>query len=115
MIDKDFSVLYCEECGSTDVEMKMWVNPNTEEIGGDCSSRKEEEDCWCKECEDHVKLLTLPELWNKFADVPVNNDDEIEQDFLSFPAGTPRFDVWHWFDERCPNNLHDDLMYPKSK
>ncbi len=19
-----------------------------------------------------------------------------------------------WFDERCPNNLHDDLMYPKN-
>ena len=46
-----------------------------------------------------------------FENYPVNNDDEIEADFLSFPAGTSKFDVWHWFDERCPNNLHDDLMY----
>ena len=115
MIDKDFSVLYCEECGSTDVEMKMWVNPNTEEIAGDCSSPKEEEDCWCKMCEEHVKLLTLPELWERFSHVSVNADDEIEDCFLDFPVGTPKFDVWHWFDERCPNNLHDDLMYSKSK
>lgn len=115
MKDTDFSVLYCEECGSTDVEMKMWVNPNTEEIGGDCSSRKEEEDCWCKECGEHMQLLTLPELWERFANVPVNNDDEIEENFLSFQAGTSKFDVWHWFDERCPNNLHDDLMFPKTK
>lgn len=44
----------------------------------------------------------------------VNNDDEIEEDFLNFPAGTPKFDVWRWFDERCLNNLHDDLMFPQN-
>ncbi|WP_279103999.1 hypothetical protein [Bacteroides acidifaciens] len=43
-----------------------------------------------------------------------NNDDEIEEDFLNFSAGTLKIGVWHWFDERCPNNLHDDLMYPKN-
>ena len=32
------------------------------------------------------------------------------QKFLFFSAGTSKFVVWHWFDERCPNNLHDDLM-----
>lgn len=57
-----------------------------------------------------MQLKTLKELWDDFSDVPVNNNDEIERDFLYFKAGTSRFDVWHWFDERCPNNLHDDLM-----
>lgn len=73
-----------------------------------------EEDCWCGICEEHVELCTLSELWEMFGDIPVNNDDEIEEDFLNFPAGTLKIDVWHWFDERCPNNLHDDLMYPKN-
>lgn len=50
----------------------------------------------------------------QYGDIPVNNDDEIEEDFLNFPVGTSKIDVWHWFDERCPNNLHDDLMYPKN-
>lgn len=107
----DLNTLYCSECGSSEVDMKMWVNPNTNNISGDCSNRDEEEDCWCNTCEEHVRLLTLPELWKKFGDIPINNDDEIEEDFLSFPAGTSRFEVWHWFDERCPNNLHDDLLH----
>lgn len=50
-------------------------------------------------------LKELQELWDKLGDIPVNNDDEIEEDFLNFPAGTSKFDVWHWFDERCPNGV----------
>lgn len=58
-----------------------------------------------------VSIEELQELWNKFGDIAINNDDEIESDFMQFKAGTYRFVVWHWFDERCPNNLHDDLLY----
>ena len=43
-------------------------------------------------------LKELQELWDKLGDIPVNNDDEIEEDFLNFPAGTSKFDVWHCFD-----------------
>ena len=106
-IDK---TLYCAICGSTDVETKMWVNPNTHIILDNCSDLSEEEDNWCRCCEEHVELLTLQQLWQAFEAIPVNNDDEIETDFLNFSKGTSKFDVWHWFDERCPNNLHDDLM-----
>ena len=114
MANKDLDTLYCADCGSSDVEMTMWVNPNTGEISGESSDRFEEEDCWCKNCTEHVRLLTLEELWDQFSEVPVNNDDEIEEDFLLFPAGTSKFDVWHWFDDRCPNNLHDDLLNPSN-
>lgn len=30
---------------------------------------------------------------------------------MQFEEGTDRFYIWDWFDERCPNNLHDDLLY----
>lgn len=109
---KPLDSLYCPKCGSDNVEERAWVNPNTDEISYNDSV--EEEDCWCGICEEHVELCTLSELWEMFGDIPVNNDDEIEEDFLNFPAGTSKIDVWHWFDERCPNNLHDDLMYPKN-
>lgn len=56
-------------------------------------------------------LKELQELWNELSDIPVNENDEIEDDFLDFPAGTSKFDVWHWFDERCPNGVAEDLMY----
>lgn len=103
--------LYCADCGSRRVVMAKWVNPNTREIGDCYSSMDDKQCCWCDNCNKHVGLMTLPELWERLSEIPVNNDDEIEDDFLGFDAGTSKFDVWHWFDERCPNNLHDDLMY----
>lgn len=109
---KSLDALYCPKCGSNNVEERAWVNPNTDEIRYNDSV--EEEDCWCNICEEHVELCTLSELWEMFGDIPVNNDDEIEKDFLNFLTGTSKLDVWHWFDERCPNNLHDDLMYPSN-
>jgi hypothetical protein len=68
-----------------------------------------------------MNLHILKTYWEQFSNIPINNDDEIETDFLCgsinevchFKKGTSRFDVWHWFDERCPNNLHDDLMFKK--
>ena len=47
------------------------------------------------------KDIRLEELWRQFGDVPMNPETEcIEEDFLHFPAGTNRMDIWHWFDEQ---------------
>lgn len=37
-------------------------------------------------------------LWSYFNEIPINNNDEIEEDFFGYPAGTNRFDIWKWFD-----------------
>ncbi len=43
----------------------------------------------------------LENLWAEFSDVPMDPETErMEAAFLGFPAGTPREDFWHWFDER---------------
>lgn len=43
----------------------------------------------------------LEDLWANFADVPMNPETEcMDAEFLGFPVGTPREDIWHWFDER---------------
>lgn len=55
-------------------------------------------------------LEELKELWKEFSEVPINNDDEIERDFLDFEAGTDRFEIWEWFDEQCPNGVYKDLF-----
>lgn len=66
---------------------------------------------WCDDCETSIDDgMTLRQLWEAFSEVPVNNDDEIEEDFLGFEAGTGRFEVWRWFDERCPHGIKKDLM-----
>ncbi|MFR9542443.1 MAG: hypothetical protein SNJ29_14100 [Rikenellaceae bacterium] len=53
-------VVKCKNCGSTDVEVHTWVNPNTEE----CSALSDldnvisdDDDCWCKECEDNMEMI----------------------------------------------------------
>lgn len=43
----------------------------------------------------------LENLWDDLADIPVDPDtEEIEEQYLRFPAGTHREEIWHWFDER---------------
>jgi len=43
----------------------------------------------------------LESLWAEFGDVPMDPKTEcMEAPFLDFPVGTPREDIWHWFDER---------------
>lgn len=48
----------------------------------------------------------LEQLWDAFGDTPTNDLDEIEEPFLDFPAGTYRFDIWHWFDERYSKGVY---------
>lgn len=43
----------------------------------------------------------LTELWKELGYVSINPETEcILQDWRGFKAGTPREDIWHWFDER---------------
>ena len=58
----------------------------------------------------HNELCYIKTLWEKFADIPIDDDECIEEDFHIWEKGTDRFDIWHWFDEMCPNGLAKDLM-----
>lgn len=49
----------------------------------------------------------LEKLWLALEDVPMNPETEcIESEFLCFPAGTNREEIWHWFDERHTKGVH---------
>ncbi|QOI71506.1 hypothetical protein pEaSNUABM47_00022 [Erwinia phage pEa_SNUABM_47] len=50
----------------------------------------------------------LLEYWKRFSNVPVNNNDEIEESFLHFDIGTDRIDVWQWFEAQ-----HSDFNISK--
>lgn len=47
-------------------------------------------------------LETLYALWDKLADVPVNDEDQLDEDLYPFKKGTPREEVWQWFERRHP-------------
>jgi len=99
-------ILYCSVCGNTDVQVMAWVNANTDEYISDVDD-SEIDSCWCDYCEDHTRLMTLPELWEEFSRMPINNRGGIAGNFLTFPIFTPKSEVLHWFEERCPNGLSD--------
>lgn len=56
----------------------------------------------------------LEDLWDQFSDVPMNPDTEcIEEEFIQFPAGIHREEIWHWFDERHSKGVAY-LLYGKT-
>ena len=85
MIDREFST--CRWCGK---ELRSYRDIS-----------KEDEDLTEKE---------LTELWLLFGDVPINDNDQIEEEFIGYEAGTNRFDIWEWFDERYEGGVHR-LLY----
>ena len=55
-------------------------------------------------------------LWQLFGDVPIDPETEqIEEEFIGFPKGTPKEDIWHWFDERYSQGVHALLYGEETK
>jgi hypothetical protein len=37
-------------------------------------------------------------LWDKLGNVPIDDNDEIEEAFEHFSIGTEKTEIWHWFE-----------------
>lgn len=60
-------------------------------------------------CVEYVNAIKA--LWDQFDDVPMNPETELmEAPFLHFSAGTPREEIWKWFDKVYPKGVHA-LLY----
>lgn len=58
----------------------------------------------------------IEKLWAAFADVPMDPETEcMEVNFLHFPAGTHREEIWRWFDERHSKGVHFLLYGPEER
>ena len=44
-------------------------------------------------------------FWQALGDVPIDDQEAIEQDFFQWRKGTPRLAIWHWFDEQYPGGI----------
>lgn len=55
-------------------------------------------------------------LWDLLSDVPVTEghsefeDGSIEAEFCHFPPGTPREQIWRWFEEQHPRFIVGDVQ-----
>ena len=57
----------------------------------------------------------LRRMWELFGDVPIDEEEDIDLNFLLWEKGTNRYTIWHWFDELCPNGLVKDIVDYKSE
>lgn len=56
---------------------------------------------------------SLPELyalWKRLGTIPTNRKDRIDAGFLQFEKGTPREDIWRWFEGRSRNFVVGEVM-----
>jgi len=67
---------------------------------------KEYKEILCIRHQEEV-LNHLKDLWLELENVCIDDDDCIETDFHIWEAGTDRQEIWHWFDEQCPDGIAD--------
>lgn len=53
---------------------------------------------------DNKKAL---EVWELLGDIPINDDEEIDGNFLHFEKGTNMYDIWHWFEREFDVAVHE--------
>lgn len=55
-------------------------------------------------------LSDLYAKWDALGDVPIGDDECIEEVFLDFEVGTHREEIWHWFERQHPLFVVGDVM-----
>ena len=69
--------------------------------------------CLTPKTEQELLDIAIEYLWEKFGDIPMDPETEtMEESFLHFPAGTPREEIWHWFDQYHGKGIHY-LLYER--
>lgn len=86
------SKLYCNKCGSSNVQLEAWINPNTNEIIDVYSSGQE----WCDDCEEETVLLTRGELFENFNNLLFDSNNKSEEKFLKFDIGTDKQEIYNF-------------------
>jgi hypothetical protein len=59
---------------------------------------------------EKVENHKAKKLWAELADIPINEDEEIDVDWHIFTKGTEREEIWHWFENEFDLSVATDLM-----
>lgn len=99
------------ECGNIEDWKYEYMSNRDDVISGIVSRFEKCEDCNISfnstmdfVVEEAKKKILLSDevlefLWERFGSIPVNDDGEIEEDFMGYEQGTDREEIWAWFDE----------------
>lgn len=51
--------MICAQCGSDEVQERLWVYVNNGKLAGDATGDKEDQ--WCPICNEHVDIIPKPD------------------------------------------------------
>ena len=57
-----------------------------------------------------MPMEIIKRTWERFGEIPIDNNDRILREWWSFPIGTSRFDIWSWFETEFNVSVALDLM-----
>jgi hypothetical protein len=57
-----------------------------------------------------MKLAEAKEAWFELCDIPIDDQNCIEESFRDFKAGTDQEEIREWFEETYEVNVVRDLM-----
>ena len=63
-----------------------------------------------------MEKITVEEVWENLGDIPVDEDDNLDEDFVieemnvTFSKGTDKYDVWHWIEETFNISIGDTFF-----
>lgn len=66
--------------------------------------------CPICETDEYLSDSIYHQLWEILSDIPINDNEEIELDFLHFEKGTNMYEIWHWFEETFEISIAEELL-----
>ena len=102
-------ICICNNCDELYFDTNPQINAKKFDISG--LSSLESHKCPICKTDEFLSDDVYVKLWGMLGDVCVNEDDEIDEDFLHFEKGTDKFEIWHWFEETFNISVAKDLMF----
>ena len=101
-------IIYCHGCDEIFSETEMTIPHHCPICGCEASDMMEIID---SKRGMELSNYLIENLWMYFGDCDYDPETEtILEDFMDFPSGTWREDIWHWFDKVYSDGVHA-LMY----
>ena len=87
-------VIYCHGCDEVFSETEMTIPGHCQICGAHDMLEELNSKSASRLSDRHIESV-----FSIFGDVGCDKDEAITEEFLGFPIGTYRSEIWHWFDE----------------
>lgn len=112
------NICTCNNCGNLLIDTNPQVDAEKFDLTGIYAQELVGHECPVCETDGYLMdlnsketpLQTAKALWEQLGNIPINEDEELDEDFMDFEKGTDRYEVWHWFEDKFDISIAKDLM-----